>query len=98
VWRRGADGNMERVSLSLICKGYKKLNREMFALTFGQQDIPPMAQKMSKKRQRLNYKQYCCSIKRSGDMALMSLTLGETIPTVADLLASSFCDRSRTRG
>jgi hypothetical protein len=28
----------------------------MFALTFGQQDIPPMAQKMSKKRQRLNYK------------------------------------------
>ena len=47
-----------------------------------------MAQKMSKKRQRLNYKQYHCSIKRSGDMALMSLTLDETIPTVADLLAS----------
>ena len=47
-----------------------------------------MAQKMSKKRQRLNYKQYRCSIKRSGDMALMSLTLDKTIPTVADLLAS----------
>jgi hypothetical protein len=60
----------------------------MFALTFGQQEIPPMAQKMSKKRQRLNYKQYRCSIKRSGDMALMSLTLDKTIPTVADLLAS----------
>ena len=60
----------------------------MFALTFGQQDIPPMAQNMSKKRQRLNYKQYHCSIKRSGDMALMSLTLDKTIPTVADLLAS----------
>ena len=29
----------------------------MFALTFGQQEIPPMAQKMSKKRQRLNNKQ-----------------------------------------
>jgi len=27
----------------------------MFALTFGQQEKPPMAQKMSKKRQRLNY-------------------------------------------
>jgi hypothetical protein len=26
----------------------------MFALTFGQQEIPPLAQKMSKKRQRLN--------------------------------------------
>ena len=60
----------------------------MFALTFGQQDIPPMGQKMSKKRQRLNYKQYHCSIKRSGDMALMSLTLDKTIPTVADLLAN----------
>ena len=39
VWRRGADGKMERVSLSVIRKEYKKLNREMFALTFGQQDI-----------------------------------------------------------
>jgi hypothetical protein len=59
----------------------------MFALTFGQQEIPPMAQKMSKKQQRLNYKQNRCSIKRSGDMALMSLTLDKTIPTLADLLA-----------
>jgi hypothetical protein len=60
----------------------------MFALTFGHHDIPPMAQRMSKKRQRLNYKQYCMSYRRSGDMALMSLTLDKTIPTVADLLAS----------
>ena len=79
---------MERVSLSVICQEYKKINHDMFALTFGQQDIPPMAQKMSKRRQRLNYKQYRCSIKRSGDMAFMSLTLDKTIPTVADLLAS----------
>jgi hypothetical protein len=44
---------------------------------------------MSKKQQHLNYKQYyCCSIRRSGDMALMSLTLDKKIPTVADLLAS----------
>ncbi len=28
------------------------------------------------------------SFRRSGDMALMSLTLDKTIPTVADLLAS----------
>ncbi len=47
-----------------------------------------MAQKLSKKSQRLNYKQYCQSIRQSGDMALMSLTLDKTIPTVADLLAS----------
>ncbi len=88
VWRRGADGKMEHVSLSVIRQEYKKLNCDMFALTFGLQEIPPMAQKMSKKQQRLNYKQNHCSIKRSGDMALMSLTLDKTIPTVADLLAS----------
>jgi hypothetical protein len=49
MWRRGADGKMERVLLSVIRKEYKKLNRDIFALTFGQHDIPPMAQKMSKK-------------------------------------------------
>jgi hypothetical protein len=65
----------------------QKAQPQHVALTFGQQDIPPMAQKMSKKQQRLNNRQYCCRIRRSGDMALMSLTLGKTIPTVADLLA-----------
>jgi hypothetical protein len=60
----------------------------MFALTFGHQDIPPMAQQMSKKQQRFNYQQYSMSFRRSSDMALMSLTLDKTIPTVADLLAS----------
>ena len=79
---------MERISLSQVRKDYKKLNCDMFALTFGHQDVPPMAQTMSKKRQRLNLKQYRQSIRRSGEMALMSLTLDKTIPTVADLLAS----------
>jgi hypothetical protein len=60
----------------------------MFALTFGPHELPPMAQKMSKKHQRLNYKQHCHSLHSSGDMALMSLTLDKTVPTVADLLAS----------
>ena len=88
VWRRGADGKLERIAMNIVRKEYKKFNRDMFALTFGHHDIPPMAQRMSKKRQRLNYKQYCMSYRRSGDMALMSLTLDKTIPTVADLLAS----------
>jgi hypothetical protein len=43
VWRRGADGKLERVSLSVICQEYKKLNCDMFALTFGQQEIPATA-------------------------------------------------------
>jgi hypothetical protein len=60
----------------------------MFALTFGHHDILPMVQQMSKKKQCLNYKQYSMSFRRSGDMALVSLTLDKTIPTAADLLAS----------
>jgi type IV secretory pathway TrbL component len=39
----------------------------MFALTFGQQEIPPMAQKMSKKQQRLNYKH---TVAASRDMVI----------------------------
>jgi hypothetical protein len=39
----------------------------MFALTFGHQDMSPMVQ--NKKCQRLNYKQYCQSIRQSGNMA-----------------------------
>jgi hypothetical protein len=74
--------------MSVVQKEYKKFNRDMFALTFGHQDIPPMAQQMSNKQQHLNYKQYSMSFRRSGDMALMSLTLDKTILTVADLLAS----------
>ena len=60
----------------------------MFALTFGYHDIPPMPQRMSKKQQRLNYKQYCMSYRRLDDMALMSLTLDKSIPTMADLMSS----------
>ena len=74
--------------MSVVRREYKTLNRDIFALTFGHHDIPPMAKKMSKKRMRLNYKQYLASFRRSSDMALMTLTLDKTIPTIADLLAS----------
>jgi hypothetical protein len=50
--------------------------------------MPLMAEKLSKKCQHLNYKQYRQSIQQSGDMDLMSLTLNKTISTVAGLLAS----------
>ena len=51
VWRRGADGKLERIAMNIVRKEYKKFNRDMFALTFGhhEPDIPPMAQRMSKK-------------------------------------------------
>ena len=60
----------------------------MFALTFGHHDVPPEATRLSKKKQRLNYKQFSASLKRSGDMTLMSLTLDNTLPAITDLLAS----------
>jgi hypothetical protein len=49
VWQRGADGKLERIVMSIVQKEYKKFNRDMFALTFGHHDIPPMAQQMSQK-------------------------------------------------
>jgi hypothetical protein len=88
IWRCGADGKMERIAMFVVWKEYKKINCDMFALTFGHHDIPPMDQWMSKKWQRLNYKQYCMSFRRSSDMALMSLTFNKTILTVVDLLVS----------
>jgi hypothetical protein len=88
VWRRGTDGKLERIATSVIRNEYKKLNRDMFALTFGHHDVPPEATRLSKKRQRLNYKQFSASLKRSGDMTLMSLTIDNTLPAITDLLAS----------
>jgi hypothetical protein len=81
IWRCSADGKLERIAMSIIWKEYKKLTCDIFALTFSHQNKPPMAQQMSKNRQHLNYKQCSMSLRRFGDMALMSLTLDKTIPT-----------------
>jgi hypothetical protein len=88
-WWGGADGKLKRIAMSDVPREYKTLNRDIFALTIGHHNIPSMAQQMSQKRQRLNYKQYLASFRRSSDMVLMSLTLDKTIPTIADLLARS---------
>jgi hypothetical protein len=88
VWRQGADGKLERIATSVIQSEYKKLDRDIFALTFGHHDVPPKATRLSKKRQRLNYKQFSASLKRSGDMTLTSLMIDNTLPAIAFLLAS----------
>ena len=54
-----------------------KLSRQLYALIFGPQNITPMAQKMSKKRMCLNYKQYKLSLRGMGDMLLKSVAVGE---------------------
>ena len=81
VWERGSDGKMKRVELS-------KLNRDLYHLTFGPQTVPPMAQKLSKKKKRLNYKQYKRILREHGDMGLHRMSLVEQCPTVAELMAS----------
>jgi hypothetical protein len=70
-----------------------KLNRDIFTLTVGKKTIPPMAMKLSRKRQRLNYKQYRRELRDDGDASLSMMALsdgseGDDIPTVAELLES----------
>jgi len=81
VWERGRDGKMKCVELN-------KLNRQLYALTFGPKTVPPMAQKMSKKKMRLNYKQYKRGLRENGDRALQNMSLVDQCPTVAELMAS----------
>ncbi len=52
-----------------------------------------MAMKLSRKRQQLNYKQYCCELQEAGDAFLSMMALsdgsdGDGIPTVSELLES----------
>ena len=67
-----------------------KLNRDIFTLTVGKKTIPPMALKLSRKRQRLNYKQYRRGLRDDGDasLSMMAFSDGDGIPTVAELLES----------
>jgi len=70
-----------------------KLNRDIFTLTVGKKTIPPMAMKLSRKRQRLNYNQYRHELRDDGDASLSMMALsdgseGDGIPTVAELLES----------
>jgi hypothetical protein len=54
VWRRGADGKLKQIAMSVVPSEYKKLNHDIFALTIGHHNIPPMAQQISQKRQHIN--------------------------------------------
>ncbi len=69
-----------------------KLNRELFALTCGPQNPPPKAKKLSKKRKRLNYKQYKLLLRDQGDTSLNKMRVEESCPTIAELLASPLAE------
>ena len=70
---------MKRVELN-------KLNRKLYTLNFGTHTIPPMDQKISKKRMRFNYKKYKISPNEKGDMFLQILKFVEQCPTLAELV------------
>ena len=65
-----------------------KSNRQIYALTFGPKTIPPMNHKNSRKRMRLDYKQYKLSLLENCDMLLQSMKVGEQCSTVSDIMAS----------
>ena len=51
VWRPGLDGKLERFNLWTFQQSLTrldKLNRDIFTLTFGKKNIPPMAMTLSK--------------------------------------------------
>ena len=64
-----------------------KLNQEWYDLTFGQKNVPPIAQNMSKHQMHLNYKKYNQRLWDTGDTALQNLRAEEQCPTVAETLA-----------
>ena len=86
AWERDKDsGKLRRLELN-------KLNRELFALTCGPQNPPPKAKKLSKKRKRLNYKQYKLLLRDQGDTSLNKMRVEESCPTIAELLASPLAE------
>ena len=94
VWKTGASGSLAKFNLWAFRRSMTKLdklNRDIFTLTLGKKTIPPMAMKLSRKRQRLNYKQYRRSLRDDGDasLSMMAITDGsDGIPTIAELLES----------
>jgi hypothetical protein len=86
----GADRKLERVNLSELKqqKAMGKLNRDIFALTFGTRQIPPYAQTMSRKKKRLKYKQYQWNLQSSGDWDLQLMSIEDSLPSISDLINS----------
>ena len=61
VWKSNADGRLERFNLWTFRQGLTKLaklNQDAFTLTLGSRQIPPQALVLSKKKKRINFKQY----------------------------------------
>ena len=94
VWKADSDGKLERFNLWTFNRGLSKLsklNRDIFVLTLGRKDVPPMALSLSKKKKRLKYKQRRRALRDEGDEGLNRMSLAEAsdgIPTIAELMES----------
>jgi hypothetical protein len=87
---RGADRKLERINLSELKqqKAMDKINQDILILTFGTWQIPPYAQKTSKKKKRLKYKQYQWILQSNGDRALQLMSIEDSLPSISDLINS----------
>ncbi len=91
VWKSTPNGKLERFNLWSYRQGFSKLaklNRDIFTLTLGSRLVPARAVVLSKKRKRLNYKQYRRQLRENGDESLAMMTMTDGIPTVSDLMDS----------
>ena len=82
VWERASEGKLKCVKLN-------KRSSNLYAITFGPQTIPPMAQKNVKKRMCLNYKKYKCSLSDNGDVSMHRMAVCDKILTASELMAST---------
>ena len=95
AWKRDDDGVLKRVDANFTADtGFMqrvalgKLNREMYACTLGKLDTPPEVRQLSKKKKRLNYKQYKRCLADDSRKSLNNMSVSEHCPTVAELSAS----------
>jgi len=78
IWERDSNDRLRRLNL----------NKQIFALTCGHHQQPMNSKRLSKKRQRLKYKQWKRELREGGDAALNRMSIEHDIPTVAELMES----------
>ena len=85
TWELDAKGKLRRLDTN---NRLEKLNADHCALTGRSQQQPVYAMKLSKKRNRLNYKQYKSQLCVKGSQMLNNMNVGTQCPTMSDLMGS----------
>ena len=78
IWECYRNNKLKLVQLN-------KFNWGFYALIFGPHNMPPMAQKMSKKQMRLNYKKYYQRLQDTVYVDLQNVKVEEQYPKVSEI-------------